>query len=578
MAGALTGYVAHAAANRRQVWWMVALYVIGFELVGAFALILPLMFFDVEHSILTDPAGYGLRYALPIAVLALLLFRRYYAGHAKAVTQRLGVRIVERADEARFVALAESACTTLGVRCPRFGVIEVSAPNALTVGEGPARGLIAVTRGLLDALDDDELSAVLAHEASHIRQGDTKVLAANYALMRTAVAFQTHNALRFEDWRQLIIVVFLPPFLLLMLASGAATGLAMKMARMARRGLKLSRDHIADGEAIRVTHFPEALVSALGKIGGKGAFAGSWQVEGLLFDGPADHEGGSHPSAKDRIEAITTLGHSLMDPARKRRDTRREAGSSRGPRPATEHSYFRYGPDGKPVAPPAQEVRMLLNAFTNPRLFAEWQQASIAWMEWRIGDERNLFGLKPMMAIQTAAVAAFLIVFHWPADNDPRKMLDVFGPAGALQIANFDQSCNSPIGADGLCHDNEASAPGTFAKSAKVTRHATHSDEGPPAIFSSNDGHPDFGLMLVPLMMVAFMIIIPMQKLRPEWFRWLTHPGGTPDAVRPIPDPARERRPLPPVSITAPPVRAPGNLDAATRPAAPVRGFGRKGV
>ncbi len=578
MARALTGYVAHAAANRRQVWRMVAFYVIGFELVGAFALIMPLLFFDAEHSILTDPAGYGVRYALPIAVLALVVFYRYYSGHAKAVTHRLSVRLVERADEARFVALAESACTTLGVRCPRFGVIEASAPNALTVGEGPARGLIAVTRGLLDALDDDELSAVLAHEASHIRQGDTKVLAANHALMRTAVAFQTHNVLRFEDWRQLIIVVFLPPFLVLMLASSAATALAMKMARMARRGLKLSRDHIADGEAIRVTHFPEALVSALSKIGGKGAFAGSWQVEGLLFDGPADHEGGSHPSAKDRIEAITTLGRSLMDPARKRRDTRRESGSSRGPRPAAGHSYFRYGPDGKPLAPPAQDPLMLLTALTNPRLFAEWQQASIAWMEWRVSDERNLFGLKPMMAIATAAVAAFLIVFHWPADNDPRKMLDVFGPAGVMKIANLDKFCNTPIGADGICYDNKPSAGGTFSRSAKATSSSSRGDDGPPAIFSSNDGHPDFGLMLVPIMMVAFMIIVPLQKLRPEWFRWLTHPGGVPDAVRPIPDPARERRPASPIRSAAPPPQAPAAQDPAPRPLTPVRGFGRKGM
>jgi len=50
--------------------------------------------------------------------------------------------------------------------------------------------LIAVTRGLLDTLDDDELAAVLAHEASHIRHGDTKLLAANHALMRTAVVLQ----------------------------------------------------------------------------------------------------------------------------------------------------------------------------------------------------------------------------------------------------------------------------------------------------------------------------------------------------------------------------------------------------
>ena len=154
-------------------------------------------------------------------------------------------------------------------------------------------------------------------------------------------------------------------------------------------------------------------------------------------------------------------------------------------------------------------------------------------------------------------------------------MLDVFGPEGAVQIARLvgmEQACEGP------CETGMIGHRSTFAASATVSSTKSRSDEGPPAVFSSNGGHPDFGLMLVPLMMVALMIIIPLQKLRPEWFRWLTHPGGVPDVVRPIPDPSRDRRPLPPVSITPPLARPPGNLDSVPRPAAPVRGFGRKVV
>src|SRR5215475_632194 len=330
---AVHGYITHAAHNRRFTALLVLGYVLAFEIIGAFALTMALLSWDHEHTILSNPGGYALRYAVPIAAVAGLMFWWIYSGHAGAVTHALGVQIVTREDELRFVQIAEEQCTALGVRLPRFGVIEASEPNAVTVGEGPTRGLIAVTRGLLDRLDDDELAAVLAHEASHIRHGDTKLHAANHALMRTAVILYMNNPLRMEDWRQMVLGVMMPPMLLLMLLGNTTTWFCIQLSREARRGLKLGRDHVADGEAIRVTHFPEALLSAIEKIGGRGVFMGSHRVDGMLFDGKADHEGGSHPAIEDRLDAIRTLGEELMNPARRRLDTRVPSQAKFGRRP-----------------------------------------------------------------------------------------------------------------------------------------------------------------------------------------------------------------------------------------------------
>src|SRR5262249_45098075 len=319
---AVHGYVTHAAHNRRYTSLLVLGYVLAFEVIGAFALIMPLLYWDYEHTVLSNPAGYVLRYALPIAVFAALSFWLIYRGHAKAVTGALGVQIVTRRDEPRFVQIAEEQCTALGVRFPRFGIIETGEPNAVTVGEGPTSGLIAVTRGLLDRLDDDELAAVLAHEASHIRQGDTRLLAANHALMRTAVIMYMNNPLRLEDWRQMVLGVMMPPMLLLMLLGNTTTWFCIQLSREARRELQLGRAHVADRGATRGTPFPEAWLSAIEKIGGRGAFMGSHRVDGMLFDGKADYEGGSHPAIQDRLDAIRTLGDELMNPARQRLDTR----------------------------------------------------------------------------------------------------------------------------------------------------------------------------------------------------------------------------------------------------------------
>jgi Zn-dependent protease with chaperone function len=455
---AIHGYVTHAARNRRFTAWLVAAYLVAFQLIGAFALTMFLLIFDEEHTILSNPGGYAVRYALPIAALTGYMFWRMYRGHSRYVTRRLNVRMVERSDEPRFVQVAEEQCTALGVRVPRFGIIEVDEPNVVTVGEGPNAGLIAVTRGLLDLLDDDELAAVLAHEASHIRQGDTKLLAANHALMRTAVIMQTHNPLRVDDWRQMIIALALPPMLLVMLAGGATTMFSMKLARVARRGLKVGRDHVADGEAIRVTHYPEALIDALRKVGGRGAFEGSHAVEGLLFDGPADHDGGSHSAVQDRIAAIGALGGAMRNPGRRRRDTR--AGAIQRPAFGLRLAKvavpaFARDKTGRPLEqPPTPTLGMLWLYFTDREAFWRWQHACIAWQEWRTDDHRNMFGLTPRMVLPVVVTLGLLLGFHWPADGDLYKLKDAFRPTLMVEIArqvNSGPFCNGEPSTERVC-------------------------------------------------------------------------------------------------------------------------------
>lgn len=580
-----SGYLAHAAANRRHVWGYLIAYVMAYELIGAFVLILPLLMFDPQHTILSDPAGYAVRYMLPLAVVSGLIFRHIYRGHAKAVMRTLAIRKVGRAEEPRFVAIGEQQCTALGVRFPAFAVIEVDARNCLTVGEGPDHGLIAVTRGLLDALDDDELAAVLAHEAAHIRNGDTRVLAANHALQRTAVLLQCDNPFRIEDWRQLIVPLFLPPFLILLLAGGAATMVAMQLSFHARRGVRLSRDHIADGDAIRMTHFPEALVDALRKVAGRGSFPGSLRVEGMLFDGPNDHDGGTHPPVEERIAAISSLGKELLAPGRSRRDTRsggsvRRFGVAARAVPglrgdvltADAPMQFAYDADGRPLnQPPTHTLKIHAMMLTDPAAYRRWREATIAWYEWRANDKRNAFGMRPQLLIPMAALIAFLAVFHWPRDNDPAKFLQVFSPSSIVSMAS--QMREEPV----FCSSSSASTDSHCGQTIRaLNAHTNVGQNAPPPIppdpfahsgtraSDSSDGPPDTGFgsaaFLMPLLMFS---LVGMAIFSPRTLRRLF---GVVDYTPPPPQ--RETR-LP---------------DAVERPAggqvAPpsTRGFGRKGV
>lgn len=457
------GYVSHAEENRRQFWLIIALYVVSFEMIGGMAATFFLLMFDPAHTLLTDPLGYLLRYAVPMALLAFTIFYWLFNRHAEIVEKALDVRPASMLDEPRFVAIAEEQCLALGVRLPRFGVIEVPQPNALSVGEDSNRGLIAVTRGLLDALDDEELAAVLAHEASHIRNGDTRVQAANFALMRTAVLLQLNNALRFEDWRQLMVPLFLPPFLTIMLLSGIITKASIDLARMARRGLKLSRDHIADGEAVRVTHRPDALHSALMTVGGKGAFTGSARFDDVLFDGRSDADGGTHPAVVDRLRAISGLAGSMMQPGLARRDTRARTEGDATPRRATfgrKLNAENFRPVAAPAEPEPEKPRHLkqdellkLMLFDRPAYLAYTAQHR-AYYEWRPDDRRNWLGLKPDMSIPVAAVALFLVVLHFPHDGNWRRFVQTFSP-GALVTMFAPMSagpfCSGPSYPDGRC-------------------------------------------------------------------------------------------------------------------------------
>jgi Zn-dependent protease with chaperone function len=516
---AVHGYITHAAHNRRCTAWLVLGYILAFELIGAFALTMPLLQFDHEHTILSNPVGYAVRYAVPIAILAGFVFWWMYRGHAKAVTHQLGVQIVTRQDEPRFVQVAEEQCTALGVRVPRFGIIEANEPNAVTVGEGPNQGLIAVTRGLLDTLDDDELAAVLAHEASHIRHGDTKLLAANHALMRTAVVLQMQNPLRFENWRQMIIPLLIPPMLLVMLAGGAASALSMQLSRAARRGLKLGRDYIADGEAIRVTHFPEALLSALAKIGGRGAFEGSYRVDGLLFDGRADHEGGTHPAIQDRLEAIGTLGRELMNPARLRRDSRVPLRPLFGRRPRMAATAYPLDASGRPLEQPQPPSKYpLLLYFTDREKFWDWQNACIAWTECQLRERRNVLGLAPKLMIPLALTVVAALFIWWPKDGNLSRLATTFNPTGMVDIARMVNSgpfCVGPSYPDGKCPGakNSSTAPAQVnAPAAKVVAQA---EPNVPAGGTFTSGSLSKGYdpnwtppSVVPVLLIALVVFV----------------------------------------------------------------------
>ncbi|MFC5068190.1 M48 family metallopeptidase [Flaviflagellibacter deserti] len=256
---------------------------------------------------------------LPVAIaIALvvsggwLLFS--FFSHQWMIDTLTGAKPVSREAEPRLYNLVENLAISRGLPIPSIRVIERSALNAYASGVRRRHYTITVTRGLLDELDDAELEAVLAHEMTHIINGDVRliVVAAVFAGlislfgdlmtsdgtsgMRTANSItKTSSGSGKKKGGHIVIIVI--AMLILIFARFAALALRMAISRR--------REFMADAGSVELTKNPDAMISALRKIERRsslGAIPG--QVEALFVDSESSGFWATHPSINQRCKAL----------------------------------------------------------------------------------------------------------------------------------------------------------------------------------------------------------------------------------------------------------------------------------
>jgi len=124
------------------------------------------------------------------AVLALAIVGGTYWFSDKLAVAAARAKPVSRQEAPRLYEIVEDLARRDGIPMPRLYVSPEAQPNAFATGRGPNHAVVAVTQGILQVLDDDELRGVLAHELSHVRNRDILIgsVAAAVALMITFVA------------------------------------------------------------------------------------------------------------------------------------------------------------------------------------------------------------------------------------------------------------------------------------------------------------------------------------------------------------------------------------------------------
>jgi heat shock protein HtpX len=180
-------------------------------------------------------------------------------------------RRIEKKDYSQLFNVVEELAIAGGMSPPAIYVIDDSAPNAFATGRDPEHASVAITTGLLEKLNRDELQGVMAHELSHVGNRDI-LFATMVGIMVGSIALIADFFLRSMFWGGgrrrsrsgnrggggAILVVIGLIFALL----------APLFARLLQMAVSRQREYLADASAAKLTRYPEGLASALEKIAG----------------------------------------------------------------------------------------------------------------------------------------------------------------------------------------------------------------------------------------------------------------------------------------------------------------------
>jgi heat shock protein HtpX len=319
------GLYTHIASNKfRSMVLLGGLFVLIYVLVFAGALIAEVVRSgngSVNDYLLA--AWRDLIQAFPYASVGTALWIMVaYFFHQSIIDAVTGGEDITRQQQPRLYNLLENLCISRGIAMPKLKIMDSDALNAFATGLSPRQYSVTVTTGLLNALDDQEIEAVLGHELTHIRNGDVQLMVIAM-IIAGVVGFAAELLFRmffYSNWNfgrdrsssrsssssddrkgggAAIVVVILAVALL---------ALAWALSLLVRLALSRSRELLADAGSVELTKNPDAMISALRKIENRGELPGATSaVMEMCIDNPREGFAdlfSTHPSVDARVAAL----------------------------------------------------------------------------------------------------------------------------------------------------------------------------------------------------------------------------------------------------------------------------------
>lgn len=231
--------------------------------------------------------------------------------NTKMIQWATGSKPLERMENKRVYNIVENLCISCGMKMPAVFVIEDDSLNAFASGINPSSYSITLSRGIINKLNDEELEGVIAHELTHIRNRDTRMLIISIIFVGifSFLAEMAFRSIRFAGGRKsskgtgVIILVAV-----------VVSALAYLISMLLRFGISRSREYLADAGAAEMTKKPDALASALKKISDDPFIEAvqSRDVAQLFINNPRpsqhraswDNMFSTHPPIEKRIEYL----------------------------------------------------------------------------------------------------------------------------------------------------------------------------------------------------------------------------------------------------------------------------------
>jgi len=328
-----TDFLAAQRDNRTKTWVLIlALINIGFLLGYVLGWALEAWSTDASRFDLFAVSGLGLLGGAILAGIGMVSAGVTLAFGDKVVLSMNGAREVTPEAEPVLHNVVEEMAIAAGLPKPKVYIMESEALNAFATGLSPEKSAIAVTRGLLRALNREQLQGVVAHEMGHVLNLDTRYMVA-VGIMVGLIALVSDLVLRsfrFGNFSSsgssrrsssssdskggggAAIIVFVIMIVFLILAPIAA--------QLVRFAVSRQREYLADATSVQLTRNPVGLIGALEKLdagNNKSPEIGNRATQHLFIVNPLKNFGSStpalfatHPSIQDRIDRLENLGKS----------------------------------------------------------------------------------------------------------------------------------------------------------------------------------------------------------------------------------------------------------------------------
>lgn len=251
-----------------------------------------------------------------VFIAAGIWFAIAWATHGAMIKASTGAKSLSRKEAPEIYNMLENLCISQGMTMPQLQIMETPALNAFASGISDDNYKVTLTRGIIETLDDAELEAVIAHELTHIRNQDVRLLIISIifvgifsflgelvfrGIFRTGRRIGGHTRSRNGDSRgggMLIIIAI------------AIIGISYLLAMVIRFTLSRKREFLADAGAVELTRNPDAMISALEKISGRSNINAPADVQQMMIDNATPFAGvfATHPPIDKRIVALRDFG------------------------------------------------------------------------------------------------------------------------------------------------------------------------------------------------------------------------------------------------------------------------------